>query len=454
MSCNHLTKRNSVLGFKLEAVCGTPETIAAADCDIQAVNPTFEPDVQQFSRAPARGSMSKLAPTTGRKSGKIAFSVHVAGSGDAGVAPSWGKALQVCGFAEDTVTTGIQYSLISDAIPTATIALYVDGLKHQIYGAAGTVKFQAASQSGEPARLDFEFTGSLSDDADAALPTGITWEVVVPPPFTAVAMSFLGEDLSTQAYFSNLSWDLGGVITPIEDATAENGVRAFDLSDRDVKGSIDPAMCLVADVAFGSKLKTATTGAVVATWGSDAGNTITLSAPAVALSGIKYSERGGVVIAGCELAFVSASAATVDDELVVLLSSGAPLRIFIDPAERIPYVLEAQRSLPPEQQIKWTFRNLSVADEMDWREELVYEWEGEGENRRAVAKDYSAWRVRFLNYTLVGWEGPGAPEFKTDLKGRPTTETTAQLHWEVAEELLRAADEINAFRDETDAKNS
>ena len=130
------------------------------------------------------------------------------------------------------------------------------------------------------------------------------------------------------------------------------------------------------------------------------------------------------------------------------------MRIFIDPAERIPYVLEAQRSLPPEQQIKWTFRNLSVADEMDWREELVYEWEGEGENRRAVAKDYSAWRVRFLNYTLVGWEGPGAPEFKTDLKGRPTTETTAQLHWEVAEELLRAADEINAFRDETDAKNS
>lgn len=129
------------------------------------------------------------------------------------------------------------------------------------------------------------------------------------------------------------------------------------------------------------------------------------------------------------------------------------MRVFIDPAERILYILEAQRSLPPEQQMRFTFRNLSVADEMDWREELAFEYVGERDARRAVPKDYSAWRARFLNYCLVGWEGPGTPEFKVDAKGRPTNETTARLHWEVAEELLRAADAINAFRDE-DAKNS
>lgn len=118
-SCDILNLRNSQVALAIEAVEGTPETLAAGDAGMTVYEPLFSPDIARFTRAPARASLSRLRASMGRELGSISFAVDLMGSGDVTVAPSWSPALQCCGFAE--------YSISSITIGTVTNGPFLPG---------------------------------------------------------------------------------------------------------------------------------------------------------------------------------------------------------------------------------------------------------------------------------------------------------------------------------------
>lgn len=50
-----------------------------------------------------------------------------------------------------------------------------------------------------------------------------------------------------------------------------------------------------------------------------------------------------------------------------------------------------------------------------------------------------------LRYGLRGWDGPGAPPFKADADGRPTSETLSRLPSRWRTDLANAVDSLCAF---------
>lgn len=119
--------------------------------------------------------------------------------------------------------------------------------------------------------------------------------------------------------------------------------------------------------------------------------------------------------------------------------------IFVDPNRRVPYVLEADREKPEDQQVRFLFRIMSAGDYAVFSDSL--KWEEDGK-----AKNFAQWRLDLLRFTLAGWEGPGVPPFETDDDGRPTDLTLSRINFEDRWELCSAADKANKVTDE-DAKN-
>src|SRR3990170_3515714 len=118
-----LTKR-TVIAAKIEQTEGTAETLAAADADVLAFEPSFAPTISMYERAEVTDSLSPFAQVAGSKMATITFSVNLRGSGAAGTAPKIGKLLKVCGFGETIVArTSATYAPISIAIPTLTMSV-------------------------------------------------------------------------------------------------------------------------------------------------------------------------------------------------------------------------------------------------------------------------------------------------------------------------------------------
>jgi len=98
------------------------------------------------------------------------FSVELAGSGTAGTAPQYGKALRACGLNE-VVSAGasVAYSPTSSSFKSVTIHYNIDGVRHKVTGARGT--FTLNANVGEIPSIDFTFTGIYNAPDDSALPS-------------------------------------------------------------------------------------------------------------------------------------------------------------------------------------------------------------------------------------------------------------------------------------------
>ena len=317
-TCNTILKRNSQIALKLESTEGVPETLSAADATMLASDPQFSAEIVRYTRNPSRGVMSRIPATIGKKTGKISWYVDLAGSGSAHTEASWFDAITACGMKVDPTTAGFDITPDSTCPPSATVELRQDGVVYRIFGARGSWKLEGDSQNGAPMKLMFEFTGVYDDVEDGALFTTPTYESVIPPAFVGVTFSLGSDDYEDAGVFSKFSLDSGNTLTLRESATAPEGVFAAFIGDRAVTGSFDPEMTLVGTIDYFGKLTNGTTGALSCQVGSDAGNTIVITGPTVQISNVKLSDRGGIVVAGCDLEFVTSSVLSAGDDEIRL----------------------------------------------------------------------------------------------------------------------------------------
>lgn len=94
-------------------------------------------------------------------------SIELVGSGTEGVAPAWGPLLRACGCAQViTPDTSVAYTPISTEMESVTIHFWIDGIRHVLRGARGTVEIGINAQSVPSAR--FTMTGLWSKPTDTA----------------------------------------------------------------------------------------------------------------------------------------------------------------------------------------------------------------------------------------------------------------------------------------------
>lgn len=300
-----------VLGAKIEVTEGTAEVLAGADCNVQVMNLKFDPDISMFDRELLDTSISGFKAIPGTQLARISFQVEAKGSGTAGTAPGFGKLNKACGLGETIVAlTSVTYAPVSAlaSIPSLTMAVYLDGIRHQIRGARGNRKYTA--KNGEPAMYEYEFLGVYDGVSDVALPTPSGVHTTVPVALLSAQLSIN----AFTAFASQIAFDLGNSLAPRADINKAEGYISTLLTKRRVKGSFDPELELVATHDFYGRLKGGLTGALTWRHTGVAGNILIINAPVCQYTKLSQQERNGVAALGVDF-LLARSAAGGDDEV-------------------------------------------------------------------------------------------------------------------------------------------
>lgn len=217
------------------------------------------------------------------------------------------------GFAYLTSTAPSTYS--STDIPTATVDMYNDGIKHRLVGARGNATFRVVT--GQPVQVAVELTGPKAASANATL-IAPTYPTNTPP--TLLGANFKVQDFA--GVIDNLEINTGNEIAVRRSANATSGVVSSEIVSRAVTGSIDPEATVISGTGshdwFG-KLESNTTGMLectVSAGAGGAGNQFVLIGGQVQYSGVSVADRNGIAINQVDLAFNEGTAG--DGEMIVL----------------------------------------------------------------------------------------------------------------------------------------
>lgn len=282
--------RNRLALFKIEAAAGTAEALAAADailCSDVQLTPLAADSVSREVVRPYFGAQQQL-PSLVHATAQM--TVELAGSGDAGAAPPWGKLLQACGMAETvTADTSAAYTPVSAGEKTATLAVNIDGVQQTLAGCRGT--FSLNLQAGQVPTIQFTFTGHYADPADvAALAANYAaWKDPLPVSKTNTpTFSLMGEnDLALSA----LSLDQGNDVGYREPLAGNAEVMILD---RQPSGQITVLAPAISGANLVKTARDASTGALRVVHGTAAGSKIQIDAPKIALNGPTYGEAEGI----------------------------------------------------------------------------------------------------------------------------------------------------------------
>ena len=240
------------------------------------------------------------------------FSVELAGSGTAGTAPRYGKALQACGLSE-TVSAGtsVTYAPVSSNFSSVTIHYNIDGVRHKVTGARGT--FVLNANVGEIPTIDFTFTGIYNAPDDSALPS-VTYANQVPPLIFKNGNTDTFELLSYAGCLQSVTFDLGNnlVYRDLIGCTKE-----VLITDRAATGTVVQEMISIATKDyFTAALTDQSVGNLTFQHGTAAGNIIDFASTRVDISDVSYSDQDGIAMINIPYTAVPSSSGNDEFSLV------------------------------------------------------------------------------------------------------------------------------------------
>jgi hypothetical protein len=220
------------------------------------------------------------------------FSVEFAGSGTAGTAPRYGKALQACGLSETVAAgTSVTYAPVSSNFSSVTIHYNIDGVRHRVTGCRGT--FVLNANVGEIPTIDFAFTGIYNAPEDSALPS-VTYADQVPPLIFKNGNTDSFELLSFSGCLQSVTLDVGNnlVYRDLIGCTKE-----VLITDRASTGTVVIEMIPIADKDyFAAALTDQSLGNLTFQHGTTAGNIIDFSSTKVDIGDLSYSDQDGIAM--------------------------------------------------------------------------------------------------------------------------------------------------------------
>jgi hypothetical protein len=227
-----LLKRKRVLAAKIEATPGTAETLLAADASFNVYNLMAQQEIELETRE-AQGGFGMLNSVVGGYKGRITFSCDFSWDGTA-TEPSWADTfLPACGW----VKTGQVFTPRTEApganVKTITIAIYQDGMRKILAGAAGT--FQILCATGKTAVCNFDFQGIWQ------APTTVS--ILAPTYPTAKGLRYASSTTTwagSALCVSNLTLDSGNTVILKECGSTVSGYDHALITNRVVTVSGDP----------------------------------------------------------------------------------------------------------------------------------------------------------------------------------------------------------------------
>lgn len=283
---------------KVETAYGTAPTPAPAAVDAMiGTNVSFTPiEGDEVSRDLYLPYLGNQGVILAGKHARLEFEVEIAGAGTAGTAPKYGPLLRICGFAQ-TLSAGTDavYSIVEDSVESGTIYFVIDGVRHILLGARGTVSLNMAPK-GIP-RWRFAFTGLLGTIADAALPA-VTMAGWITPLECSSANTTMGLH-GWSSVAESLSIDLGNTVTP----RFLIGSESVIISDRRTTGTAVVEATSLATINWFQRALDRTRGALNVVHGTTAGNIVQIAGPAIEIGKISQGQTDGILNYSIPLSF-------------------------------------------------------------------------------------------------------------------------------------------------------
>lgn len=219
------------------------------------------------------------------------FTVELAGSGTAGIAPQYGRALRACGLRETVVAnTSVTYAPVSEFFDSATIYCNLDGVLHKVTGCRGT--FTLNLSAGRIPTIEFRFTGIYNAPEDSAFPA-VNYSNQAKPLIANSDNTDTFEFLSYSACLQSVSMDLGNELLYRELVGCDNRVL---ITDRRATGTvvIDATRPDDKDY-FSAVLESSVLGNLTFRHGDTAGNIVSFASTGISAGAVSYSEQDGIV---------------------------------------------------------------------------------------------------------------------------------------------------------------
>jgi hypothetical protein len=284
-----LTRKRLIL-LETEATYGTDPTPTGVDAVLVRdlnITPLQSDVVSRDLVRPYLGASEQLLANTRVE---CTFSVELAGSGTAGTAPRYGKALLACGMSETIVaSTSVTYAPVSASFGSCTIYYNIDGVLHKVTGARGTFTINGAV--GEIPTIDFTFTGIYNTPTDTALPSVTYGDQATPVVFKNGNTTGF-ELLSYAGCLQSVSFDVGNTLVYRELVGCTKQVL---LTDRASTGSVTlEAVTMATKNYFTAALTDGTLGNLLFQHGQTAGNIIDFVSTRVDIGDVSYSDQDGI----------------------------------------------------------------------------------------------------------------------------------------------------------------
>ena len=287
-----LLLRKRLILIETESTYGTDPTPDGADAVLVRdlnITPQQSDTVSRDLIRPYLGASEILLANTRVE---CTFSVELAGSGTAGTAPQYGKALQACGLSETVVAaTSVTYAPVSSNFDSVTIHYNIDGVRHKVTGARGT--FTLNANVGEIPTIDFTFTGIYNAPDDSALPTATYANQATPLVFKNGNTDTFSL-LSYSGCLQSVSMDLGNSIVYRELIGCDKEVL---ITDRSANGTVVVEAPTIAQKDyFAAALTDGTLGNLTFQHGTAAGNIVDFSSTRVDIGDVSYSDQDGIAM--------------------------------------------------------------------------------------------------------------------------------------------------------------
>jgi hypothetical protein len=217
----------------------------------------------------------------------MAFDIEIAGAGAEGDAPAWGPALIACGFAQ-TIDAGVSvaYAPKSDAFGSAAIYYFLDGVRHILLGARGTMSLSLAPS--QIPRFRFSLTGLQGTITDQAMPvvdhTGFITPVIVNKANTAMSLH------GWAAIAESLSLDIAHQVEP----RFLIGYEGIEITDRQATGIAVVEATSLATKNWFALAQAGTRDALAVQHGTVAGNIVEFDAPKVQIGRLTQGSSQGI----------------------------------------------------------------------------------------------------------------------------------------------------------------
>jgi len=308
-----LLLRKRLIVIETETTYGTDAAPDGADAVLVRdlnITPQSSDVVSRDLIRPYLGASQQLLANTRVE---CTFSVELAGSGTAGTAPQYGKALKACGLAETIVaSTSVTYDPVSSGFESVTIHYMIDGVRHQMRGCRGNVALTA--NVGEIPTLDFSFTGIYVAPDDSAILTPTYANQDDPLVFKNDNVTGF-QLLSYAGALQSFSFDLGNTTVYRE---LVGGSKEVLITDRAANGSVSiEAVTMATKDYFASAVDDdAALGNLQFTHGTTAGNIVQFTSSKVDIGDVAYGDSDGIAMLEIPYTCVPDSAANAEFDLV------------------------------------------------------------------------------------------------------------------------------------------